>query len=392
MNDLDVLPTGKKLDELLQAFDEIQCSRPPFVLKKFVLGARYTPEQQYAQCVLEMSIAYDNLRLADLNCRRKQLEAGSIDATTPLGQVDYEVKQIEIEQTRRAMLGSLREFAVLYELWRSFPRRFTRAELNVAQPEEFRQKLITQATQDLIATGRVGAGNQEGLRQLGVSLDEVIAGSVRSLPNPNSPDDVEYRYLEQGRCLILLAVPTEKKANEGLPCIEGLTLPSYAQIKLFNQYGNPVADAYTYIARQALLDGADYLMTVEDDVRPPVDAVIKLVSWCRDANKKQKTAVGAWYPKRSTPREGAHIIVANRERGPMRDDGTVQEAYTLAMGCSVYPVQMFREIPEPWFRTTPHLTQDSYFSQKAREAGWKLLVDTSIRCKHVDRDTGEVFE
>jgi len=45
----------------------------------------------------------------------------------------------------------------------------------------------------------------------------------------------------------------------------------------------------------------------------------------------------------------------------------------------------------PWFVTTTHLSQDSFFSQKAREAGWKLLCDTGIRCRHVDRDTGRSY-
>src|SRR5205085_10998931 len=38
------------------------------------------------------------------------------------------------------------------------------------------------------------------------------------------------------------------------------------------------------------------------------------------------------------------------------------------------------------------LTQDSFFSQKARDAGYRLLCDTSVRSKHIDRNTGEVFE
>jgi len=46
----------------------------------------------------------------------------------------------------------------------------------------------------------------------------------------------------------------------------------------------------------------------------------------------------------------------------------------------------------PYFATTEHLTQDSFFSQKARDTGYQLLVDTAIRCKHVDVTTGEVYE
>lgn len=53
---------------------------------------------------------------------------------------------------------------------------------------------------------------------------------------------------------------------------------------------------------------------------------------------------------------------------------------------------MFTKISYPWFKTTPNMTQDSFFSQLAREAGYKLLVDTNIKCKHIDRSTGKVYE
>ena len=45
----------KETDEMLQAFEEIQMPRTPFALEKLVVGARFTQEQQYAQCVLELS-------------------------------------------------------------------------------------------------------------------------------------------------------------------------------------------------------------------------------------------------------------------------------------------------------------------------------------------------
>jgi hypothetical protein len=38
------------------------------------------------------------------------------------------------------------------------------------------------------------------------------------------------------------------------------------------------------------------------------------------------------------------------------------------------------------------LTQDAFFSQLVREAGYQLLVDTSLRIAHVDRTTGERYE
>ena len=387
-------PDPQKLQSMLAAFDEIQMPRTPFALNKLVVNAKHTQEQQYAQCVLELSIAYDNLRLAELSVQRKQLEMDALDRAIPLEAVDYQVKEIEQEQTRRAMLGALREFKVLYELWDKFPTKYTRDDMDAASKTEFFLQLKTQAEQDVRYSGKITPSNQEGLRQMGILPTEAglltEAAPTAMLSSPASA--VEARYLAQGKLRILIGVPTEKKATS-LPCLEGINFPSGAEIKIFNCYGNPVADAYNFIAREALNDDATLLVTIEDDTFPQLDAVVKLVRMVLDENAAgRQVAAGAWYPKREECRQGVHIIVGDRERGPLPQDGKTHEVYTLAMGCSVYPVQMFREIPGPWFHTTDQLSQDSYFSQLAREHGWRLLVDTSITCKHVDRATGKVYE
>jgi len=374
----------KTRQALLQAFDDIQQPRTPFALEKLVVGARFTIEQQYAQCVLEMSMAYDNLRLAKLNCQKKELEIQELPNTL-VGKIDREMKEIELEQTRRAMLGASREFAFLFNMWQSFPKRYTREELNDASPREFQLRLQTQAQQDLAATGRIGVSNLEGLRQIGMTESLVLS----SADHVQVLDKIEQKYLAEGKCKILIGIPTEKKIEGAARCLEGISFPVGAEIKLFNNYGNPVADAYNFIVREALNDDADLLITVEDDTFPQADALIRLVEFVRS---NPRTAVGAWYPRREEYRQGVHIIVGKNERGPLPDDGKVHEVYTLAMGCSVYPVQMFREIQGPWFKTSPQLSQDSYFSQLAREAGWKLFVDTNIKCKHIDRNTGKVYE
>jgi hypothetical protein len=368
--------------QLLQAFDEIQQPRTDYELSQFVVGARYTQEQKYAQCVLELQVAYDALRMAKLECELKQLEIDELP-DTKLGCIKKKMKLLELEQTRRAVLGKSREFTALYKMWQAFPKRYTREELTQAQPSEFQHKLFCQAAHDIAAYGHVMPGNQEGLRQLGVSPEVFNRSADKRI------DDVERRYLAQGKVALLIGIPTEKKPDR-IPALEGLIMPGHVEYKPFCLYGRPVDEAYTFIVREAMNTGANYLLTLEDDTFPPADALTRLFETIK---KYPKSVVGAWYPKRSWPREGVHIVIdGTNERGPMIDDGTVKEAYTLAMGCTLYPMQIFADVAEPWFKTTSQLTQDSYFSQKAREAGWRLLVDTSIRCKHIDRVTGESFE
>ena len=289
------------------------------------------------------------------------------------------MKKIEVEQTERAVVGAMREFEFLYDMWEKFPKKYTREELNLAQQEEYTKMLETQAQHDLNAHGRISVGNQEGLRQLG----KVV------YPKLDVARDVERRYLEEGKSRLLIAVATEKKAENGLPCVENLTVPNGCEFKLFNCWGRKIDEAYNHIAETAIADKVDYIVTVEDDTFPPQDALVKLMELIR---KNPKSAVGAWYPKREKSLEGVPIIIKDGKRQCLEVDNKIHEVYTLPMGCSIFPIEMFMEIPYPWFVTTPNLSQDSFFSQLAREHGWKLLVDTNIRCKHIDRYSGKVFE
>ena len=369
----------KTIKEMNQAFNEIQMARTPYVIKHMVVYSKFTPEQRYAQCVLEMSIAYDNLRIAMCNQELKQIEINKMKGKSRTVQLNKKIKQVELEQLHRAMLGAEREFEVLFEMWQGFDKKFTREELNSAQEEEYTKRLELQAQQDMNATGRVSQGNQEGLRQIGKSV----------YPELDIIRDTEKRYLETGKSRLLIAVPTEKQATEGLKCIEKLNLPIGTEVKILNVWGRKVDDAYNYAVQEALKDNADFILTVEDDTFPEESALIKLMELIR-ANPN--TAIGAWYPKKEPTKEGVHIILKDGKRQQLKADGDIHEVYTLAMGCSIYPIEMFLKIPYPWFKTTANLSQDSFFSQLARENGYKLMVDTSIKCKHIDRITGEIYQ
>ena len=369
----------KTMEDMLQAFDDIQMPRTPYVLEKMVVGSKFTEEQKYAQCVLELSIAYDNLRIAKANAELKEIEIRKLKGTNREDELNRQIKQVELEQLNRARLGAMREFEFLFNTWQSFPVQYTREQLNDAQELEYKMRLELQASQDMNATGRISQGNQEGLRQIG----------KMPYPQLELSRDVEKRFLETGQCKILIAVPTEFKAEKGLPVIDGVSIPNGAQVKIYNSWGRPVDDSYNHIVQTALEDKADFIITVEDDTFPPPDAFVRLLELVR---QNPNCAAGAWYPKKEKAREGVHIVLKNGKRQAMKDDGKIQEAYTMSMGCSIYPIEMFLKIPYPWFKTTANLSQDSFFSQLAREAGYKLLVDTSLKCKHVDRVTKQVFE
>jgi hypothetical protein len=156
--------------ELLAAFAEIQQPRSRYMLDNLIIGQRFTPESQYAQCVLEAQIKWDNIRLGRLEMERIDLEIAAITMPGRLGEIEREKKRIEREQTERAMLGAERELACLCEIFEQFPQKFTHEQLQAAQPEEHRQRLCMHAIQDITAFGYVTPGNQDALRMIKAAL------------------------------------------------------------------------------------------------------------------------------------------------------------------------------------------------------------------------------
>ena len=387
----EVVPIDERIENVMQAiktmedaFLEIQQPRTAYVLEKFVVGQHDTLETQYAQCVLELQIKYDNLRRAKLNKRKIEIKIKEAeDKGTELEQIEADLMRIDLEEQDRAVLGALREFEALYKIWQSFPKKFTRAELDAGQENYWRLRLARQAQQDLQATGRIGVGNNEALRQIGLT----------GTPQLDHVREVEKKYLEVGDVKVLICVPTREKA-EKIPVLENLAIPSGVQVKFLNVFGRTTADAYNEGIQTALNDKADFVLTVEDDTFPPTDAFQRILARYREIGNP-KVVLGAYYVKKTPYPEGVHIQIVAGKRQALTlktEDNGVHEVYTIAQGFTLFPAEAFLQTEYPWTVTTPHLTQDSFLSQKLREKGFRLLVDGSIRCKHLDVTTGKFYE
>jgi len=194
MNEMIGLP---QIDEgLLKAFDEIQMSRTPYQLEKFVVGQHDTEEQRYAQCVCELQIKYDVIRKALLGREKLQIEQAKLElkasqkkdpSDSRIKKIEAEIKGLEIEEQDRAMKGALREFAALYAIFKTFKKQYTREELNEAQPEYWQRRLTRQANQDLMANGRIGVGNHDALRMAGMA----------AVPELDHVRSVEQKFLKE---------------------------------------------------------------------------------------------------------------------------------------------------------------------------------------------------
>jgi hypothetical protein len=380
----------KRVAELESAFLEIQMPRTEYAIKHFVVGQHDTSEQQYLQCVLEMQIKYDNIRRAQLNKKKVLLKIANLEKeNTEESLIDAELAKIDLQEQDRALLGALREFKVLYDIYEASPK-YTREQIDQGQPEYWRRRLTRQAEQEQGATGRIGAGNLEAIRQMTQPVALLTAENATPKAIEDHVKSVQEKYLSVGDTKVLIVVATREKAEE-LAVLEKLEVPSGVQVKYLNVYGQSTADAYNSAAKTLLDDKADFLLCIEDDTYPPEDGFVKIINLLRK-HEGQKVVLGGWYPKKTASKEGTPIVVINGRRQALAADGNVHEVFTIPQGFTLIPATVFTETNFPWFVTTPNLTQDSFFSQLARDAGYKLLVDTSIRCRHLDVKTGVFYE
>jgi hypothetical protein len=374
----------KAIEELEQSFLEIQQPRTSYVIEKFVVGQHDTIEMQFSQCVLEIQIKVANLKRAKLGKRKIEIQIKELeDKGTEIDQIDADLKRIDLQEQDLAVLGALRELEALYKIYQSFPKKYTREEIDNAQENYWKLRLDRQAQQDLQATGRIGVGNSEALRQI----------NLTGTPKLDHIREVEKKYLEVGDVKVLIVVPTREKA-ESLPALEKLSIPSGVQIKYLNVFGRSTADAYNDAIQTALDDGADFLLTVEDDTFPPDDGFFKLLQRYREIGDP-KVVLGGYYVKKQENREGVHIQIVGGKRQALtlsNKDVGVYEVYTIAQGFTLFPMECFLQTEYPWTVTTAHLTQDSFLSQKLRDKGFKLLVDGDIKCRHLDVTSGKYYE
>lgn len=380
--------------EFLEAVKTIQMPRTEFALRNFVVFEKDSEAQAWLQCVIEASVKITNLRHSAID---KEITKEKIKKLKEKGDrislLKAQKHEMSLEEAEIAEIGTRRELEVLLKIFKEFGRTFTREEIDADQANYWRQRLTRQAAIDYMSTGRVGVGNMDALRMAGMKIPNFIeADTIKRLGFDGGIADVEKRYIEEGNERILIAIPTVKKL-EDQDLINRLMpiFPVGKQIKVFNVHGLNIPNAFTKIAEQALADNPDYVLTIEDDTFAPKDALGIFL-------KEMKTnpeidAIGAWYPRRNALRDcTSMMILSDRKRGPVPDDGKIHEVVTLPFGFTLLKTELFRKIAPPWFAMTDNLSQDSFFSRKARDAGFRLFTHSGVKAKHIDRETGEVFE
>jgi hypothetical protein len=157
---------------ITDAIAEVQQPRSRYQLIHFVIGQHDTPEMRFYQLCLELQDMGYKLRMAQLGVRKAEIEITRLLETgDELDALEAEEKQVGLEQTQIVMRGAERELAVLTDLFDE-SQKFTRDEIEHAQPEYW-EKRLTRQTNLQIMSGGVQWAQLDSMRQIGM-LDELV--------------------------------------------------------------------------------------------------------------------------------------------------------------------------------------------------------------------------
>lgn len=194
---------------------------------------------------------------------------------------------------------------------------------------------------------------------------------------------------------------------------EGLIGPMNGKKAKIYAYGDEVGIAYNNMISNILanpeLSKWKYVLTLESDNLPPPDAHIRLLESIEIG--KYDAVSGLYFTKGPVNMPMAYGDPAEFNKTGVLDfrprsvadaikAGQLMEVNGIAMGCSLYRMELFRQIPHPWFVSVSDMvegkgamgfTQDLFFCEKARRIGKRFAVDMRVKVGHLDFTSGIVY-
>lgn len=159
----------KLTPEIIQAISEIQQPRSKFQLDKFVINQHDTDEMRYFQTVLEIQQLYNGIRKTVIKKKQLEIQIERLMASEDeIDQLEAQGLVIDLEECALGVIGARREIEHLMDIFNSFPKKFTRDEIEDAQPDYWMKRMHRQTTLEFAGGTQAAAAHLDSLRQMGV--------------------------------------------------------------------------------------------------------------------------------------------------------------------------------------------------------------------------------
>lgn len=191
---------------------------------------------------------------------------------------------------------------------------------------------------------------------------------------------------------ILICIPTRKENDPIAVDLNNLLMYRGYRSELFRVWGLNVDEARNRCAEEVLKRDADYLLFIDDDIIPPKDGLNRLLDLVESG---YEIASGNYYLK-GTEFLSAHTqlnddgIVTAINRIPNLPDKFISN-WLIGLGFCLINTNIFRQARRPWFKcysidkhTDNDINEDAHFCELCLDNGYRIIVDKTIECLHVD--------
>ncbi len=158
------------------------------------------------------------------------------------------------------------------------------------------------------------------------------------------------------------------------------------------------AEARNKAVEYAVQKKSKYIWFLDDDVQPPLFALRQLIYTLESADDDVMVVSGIYFTKNEPTEpviyrgEGQGAFWKWRVNDKFEIDG-------CGAGCMLVNTKLFEKLEKPYFKTIDEIgdktayasTEDIYFCNKVKAAGYKILADASVLCNHWNVNTMKYY-
>ena len=201
--------------------------------------------------------------------------------------------------------------------------------------------------------------------------------------------------------LIIIATPTRQENDPIAADLSNMLLLRGYRTEPFRIHGHMVDYARTLLTQYALEKEADYILFLDDDIIPPIDGLCKLIT--NITNNKNIGAVSGDYYLKGEPSYSVHLqldpktgIVSELESITKEND-LIENNWLIGLGFALIDLNFFKQARQPWFKCHSKnnkeidINEDAHCTELLFQNGYKVLIDRSIQCLHVDYKNKKIY-
>jgi len=191
---------------------------------------------------------------------------------------------------------------------------------------------------------------------------------------------------------VTIGIPTNMDSGRGMrnkmaKCLLDLVVKGGYEFEVILAHeGYTIAENRNYLAVQAIKNGSEYILMIDDDMTFEPDILDRLM-------ENQKDIVGvAYHPRSETGEiikyldEVTSVAIENSDDPKYKD---TFECHATGTGIILIRTEVFNNMPRPWFMFEYHETgqcklgEDWFFCREAKKAGYKIYTDPKPKVGHI---------